>query len=103
MVPLDVQRVLDLGVPSYVHRSTEALNVISAQSMGINTYPPDAALAQADSRAALSARRFSLLGGSTAVLLLGFAMVAAVGLRREHAVLVSLLVAVALVGPRSRG
>ena len=64
--------------------STEALNVIAAQSLGIGTDPPDEELATANRRADLSSRRFDLFGGSTAVLLLGFAVVAAIGLRREH-------------------
>ena len=91
VVALDVQRVLSLGVPAYVHRSTEALNVIAAQSLGIGTDPPDEELATANRRADLSSRRFDLLGGSTAVLLLGFAVVAAIGLRREHVILVAVL------------
>ena len=86
-----MQRVLALGVPAYVHRSTEALNVIAAQSLGIGTDPPDEELATANRRADLSSRRFDLLGGSTAVLLLGFAVVAAIGLRREHVILVAVL------------
>ena len=91
VVPLDVDRVLALGVPAYVRRSTAALNTISAQGLGISTYPPDDALATADQRASLSGRRFGLLGGSTAVLLLGFAVVSGVGLRREQALLVSVV------------
>ncbi len=91
VVALDVERVLALGVPAYVHLSTEALNVIAAQGLGIGTDPPDEALATANQRADLSSRRFDLLGGSTAVLLLGFAVVAAIGLRREHVILVAVL------------
>jgi hypothetical protein len=91
VVALDVERVLSLGVPAYVRRSTAALNAISEQGLGFAAYPPDSDLTAANERAALSGRRFGLLGGSTAVLLLGFAIVAAVGLRREHALLVAVV------------
>jgi hypothetical protein len=52
---------------------------------------PDTELLDQYHRAATSSRRFGLLGGTAAVLLLGFAVVAAVGLRREHAVLSAVL------------
>jgi hypothetical protein len=88
---LDVSRVIELGVPAYVRRSTQVADTLIAKIDGAAVVTPDAALTDEYHRASLSARRFGLLGGTAAVLLLGFAAVAAVGLRREHAVLVAVL------------
>ncbi|HEY7050146.1 MAG TPA: FtsX-like permease family protein [Jatrophihabitantaceae bacterium] len=88
---LDVNRVIALGVPAYVRRSTDVANTVVARVDGAGVTNPDSTLTAQYHRASLSARRFGLLGGTAAVLLLGFAVIAAVGLRREHAVLVSVL------------
>ena len=88
---LDVARVIAMGVPAYVRRSSQAAATIVAKVDGAGIVNPDSDLIDQYDRASLSARRFGLLGGTAAVLLLGFAVVAAVGLRREHAVLVAVL------------
>lgn len=88
---LDVDRVIALGAPAYVRRSTDVANTLIAKVDGAAIIRPDTVLINEYDRASLSARRFDLLGGTAAVLLLGFAVVAAVGLRREHAVLVAVL------------
>ncbi len=88
---LDVERVVRLGVPAYVQRGADVDSALTATVGGTTLFRPDDALQEQDHRAALSARRFGLLGGSAAVLLLGFAVVAAVGLRREHGLLVTVL------------
>jgi hypothetical protein len=88
---LDLDRVVRMGVTQYVQRSDAISDAITAKLSGASINRPDAALLDQDRRAALSARRFGLLGGSAAVLLLGFALLAAVGLRREHGLLVAVL------------
>jgi hypothetical protein len=88
---LDVERVIALGVPGYVRRSTEVADTVIARVGGAGIVNPDAVLTAQDHRASLSARRFGLLGGTAAVLLLGFAVVAAVSLRREQAVATAVL------------
>ncbi|MEP6598464.1 MAG: FtsX-like permease family protein [Actinomycetota bacterium] len=88
---LDVERVIALGVPGYVQRGADVADTLDRGVGGVEVYRPDVELLEQNRRASLSARRFGLLGGSAAVLLLGFAVVAAVGLRREHALLVAVL------------
>jgi hypothetical protein len=88
---LDVDRVITLGVPTYLRRSAEVADTVIASVAGAAIVNPDATLSSEHHRASLSARRFALLGGTAAVLLLGFAIVAAVSLRREHAVFVGVL------------
>jgi hypothetical protein len=88
---LDVEQAVRLGVPAYVQRGADVDAVLSTTVGGTTLFRPDDALQAQDQRAALSARRFGLLGGSAAVLMLGFAVVAAVGLRREHELLLETL------------
>lgn len=88
---LDVDRVVRLGVPAYVRRGAEVGDTLSARVGGTNFYRPDDQLRQQDERAAASARRFGLLGAGAAVLMLGFAVIAAVAVRREHTQLCDLL------------
>ena len=88
---LDVDRVIALGVPAYVRRSSEVADTVIARVAGAAIVRPDSVLSDQYHRASLSARRFGLIGGTAAVLLLGFAIVAAISLRREHAVLVGVL------------
>ncbi len=91
VVHLDVDRVISLGVPAYVRLSSEVADTVIAKVDGAGIVTPDTQLTDQYHRASLSARRFGLLGGTAAALLLGFAVVAAVGLRREHAVLAAVL------------
>lgn len=88
---LDVDRVISLGVPAYVRRSTEVTDTLIAKVEGAGVDNPDDVLTAQNDRASLSARRFGLLGGTAAALLLGFAIIAAVSLRRDHAVFVGVL------------
>ncbi len=88
---LDVDRVIALGVPAYVQRSADVSDTVLEKVAGAAIVTPDTRLVDEYHRASLSARRFGLLGGTAAALLLGFAVVAAVGLRREHGVLVAVL------------
>ncbi|HEY7010876.1 MAG TPA: hypothetical protein VH395_18130, partial [Jatrophihabitantaceae bacterium] len=88
---VDAQRVVALGVPAYLARGSdvdERLDRLVGNSLFTR---PDDALQAADTRAQISTRRFQLLGGLAAALLLGFAVVAACGLRRETGLLAGAL------------
>jgi len=68
-----------------------AVQLVRSGYLGLTVTAPDDVLRDQQRRAQLSARRFALLGGSATALLLGFAAVGAIGLRRDHATLVELL------------
>ncbi len=91
VVALDADKVLASGVPDYVRLSGDVADTITARVPSTSVFRPDTALQAEDARAGLSTRRFGLLGGSAAVLLLGFAVLAAVSLRPEHRLLVTVL------------
>jgi hypothetical protein len=91
VAPIDPARVIALGVSAYVRRGAD-LDTALDERVGATTFlRPDDAIQATGDRARVSTRRFGLLGGFAAVLLLGFAVVAGIGLRRETAVLVTLL------------
>jgi hypothetical protein len=92
VAPIDVDRVVSLGTAGYVARSAEVDAAISAEVGGTTFTRPDAGLLAAQQRADTSTGRFGLLGGFAAVLLLGFAAVAAIGLRREGQLLNAVLI-----------
>ena len=81
---LDPERIISLGVPAYSDLSRRVSDDLSLSVRALVLSVPDDALLREDARAATSQSRFALLGGAAAVLVLGFALVAAVGLRREH-------------------
>jgi hypothetical protein len=81
---LDPERIISLGVPAYADLSRQVSDDLSLKVRALVLSVPDDALLREDARAATSQSRFALLGGATAVLVLGFVLVAAVGLRREH-------------------
>ena len=91
VVPLDLDHVTRLGVPAYVDRSADVNQELLGVDLGLGVLAPDETLLAEQERAHRSAQRFALLGGSTAVLLLGFVVVAAVGLRRGHRRLLQVL------------
>ena len=80
-----------MGVPAYTAGSREVANAMSLTGQAFALTVPDDALAREDARAQASTGRFAVLGGAAAVLVLGLAVVAAAGLRREHGVLARLL------------
>ena len=88
---VDPDRVVQLGVSTYVRRGAEIEVALSANVGSTSFSRPDDQLQAAADRADTSARRFGLLGGFAAVLLLGFAVVAAVALRAEATTLVRVL------------
>jgi hypothetical protein len=89
--PIDAARVTSLGVPAYVGLGADVDAALVKSVYSAVFIRPDQALIDADQRAQVSTRRFGLLAGLAAALLLGFAVVAAGGLRRETALLVSVL------------
>ncbi len=88
---VDPDRVVELGVAAYIRRGADVDQLLSTTVGGTTLFRPDEQLLAAQDRADTSARRFGLLGGFAAVLLLGFAVVAAVSLRAETQTLVRVL------------
>ncbi len=88
---LDPGRIATMGVPAYTAGSREVANAMSLTGQAFALTVPDDALAREDARAQASTGRFAVLGGAAAVLVLGLAVVAAAGLRREHGALARLL------------
>ncbi len=88
---LDPGHIASLGVPAYADLSRQVSDDLALEIRALVLSVPDDALLSADARAAASRSRFALLGGATAVLVLGFVLVAAVGLRREHREVAALL------------
>jgi hypothetical protein len=88
---IEPQRVVALGVPAYLRLGSAIDDTLDRRVGNSNFVRPDDRLQAADDRARVSTRRFQLLGGLAAALLLGFAVVAASGLRRETALLVTAL------------
>jgi hypothetical protein len=88
---LDPERITSLGVPGYADLSRRVSDSLALRIRALVLSVPDDALLREDARATASQSRFALLGGTTSVLVLGFVLVAAVGLRREHLEVASLL------------
>lgn len=86
---VDLGRVGSLGVDAYLARSVQV--GIELYHYRLSLVAPDETLHAAADRAARSTRRFGLLGGAAMALLLGFAAIGAIGLRRDHAAAVALL------------
>lgn len=91
VTPLDPERITSFGVPAYADLSRSVSDDLALRIRALVLSVPDDALLREDARAAASQSRFALLGGATAVLVLGFVLVAAVGLRREHLEVAGLL------------
>jgi len=91
VAPLDPERITSFGVPAYADLSRQVSDELALRIRALVLSAPDDALLREDARARSSRDRFALLGGTTAVLVLGFVLVAAVGLRREHLEVAGLL------------
>jgi hypothetical protein len=90
VAPLDLDRVRQLGVDGYLARSARAPDPDQWRP-GLTLTAPDDVLRDEDARAHRSAGRFALLSGAGTALLLGFAVIGAIGLRRDHAAVVDLV------------
>jgi hypothetical protein len=88
---IDSARVVSLGVDGYLRRSADVQTQLARTVGGTTLQQQTTTLQQAATRAEVSTRRFGLLGGIAASLLLGFTVVAAAGLRREWQLLASTL------------
>ena len=91
VTPLDLARVRALGVDRYVEASARADDAVSRAFPDMSLSAPDRVLTDQQARAELSTRRFALLTGSAVALLLGFAALGAIGLRRDAAAVAVLL------------
>ena len=86
---VDLDRVDQLGVDGYLDRSVRVSIELYRDRLSLAA--PDNTLRAEAARAERSARRFALLGGAAMALLLGFAAIGAIGLRRDHTAAVALL------------
>ncbi len=82
VVPLEPSSVHAWDIGRTLERESLAQGVLQESGAGYVLVGPDAALLEAQARGSTYAERMVLVGGSAAALLLGFAMVAAIGLRR---------------------
>ena len=91
VAPIDADRIVALGVDRYLARSAD-VNQRLSETVGATSFVrPDDQVKQVSDRAQVSARRFRLLGGFAAVLMLGFAVIVGAGLRREVGLLAAVL------------
>ena len=81
---IDPARIAELGVPAYAELSRTVADGLALDVDTLVLAVPDDVLLREDARAATSQSRFALIGGAAAVLVLGFVLVAAAGLRRDH-------------------
>ena len=89
VAPVDLDAVNAIGVEAYLARSAQvAVDLYPAR---LTLTAPDDVLREEAARAQGSSRRFALLAASSTALLLGFAAIGAIGLRRDHTATVALL------------
>lgn len=91
VTPVDLGRVGRLGVAGYLARESDVADRLFRRLPGLIVTTPDDVLRAADDRARRSASRFALLGGTSAALVLGLAVVGAVGARPDHRSVLRLL------------
>jgi hypothetical protein len=82
IAPLDPRRLHVWEIGRVLDRETAAQNRLGRESDSYRLSGPDSALVDARSRGRAAAQRMLLVGGEGSALLLGFALVAALGLRR---------------------
>ncbi|NUO58798.1 MAG: hypothetical protein HOV78_19225 [Hamadaea sp.] len=90
VAPLDVERA-SADVPAYLDASRQAGDDLSRYSVGLHLTAPDEVLSGEHDRAQRSTRRFDLLSGAATALLVGFAVIGAIGARRDHRAVVALV------------
>ena len=84
VAPMDLALVNRLGVEAYLARGNDVTDLLQRRVPGVVVTAPDDVLRTEDARATRSGKRFALLGGTSAALVLGLAVVAAVSTRRDH-------------------
>jgi hypothetical protein len=89
IAPVDLAAVNAIGVDAYLARSARVADDL--YRVRLSLIAPDEVLRSEAARAQRSARRFALLAASSTALLLGFAAIGAIGLRRDHAATAGLL------------
>ena len=89
--PVDLAKVRHDGVPAYLDASASVADRLWTHTAGLVLTAPDDTLQAEDQRASGSGQRFALLGAIGAVLVLGLALVGAVGARRDHLAVVRTL------------
>jgi len=82
IAPIDPRRVHVWEIGGLLRRESLVQDALARSSDVYQLSGPDVALADAQSKGRVAARRLLLLGGEAGTLLLGFALVAATGLRR---------------------
>jgi hypothetical protein len=90
VAPIDLRLVGRLGVARYLARSDDVADLLFRRP-GLVLTAPDDVLRSENDRARRSGQRFALLGGTSATLVLGLAVVAAVSARRDHLAVIRLL------------
>jgi hypothetical protein len=91
VTPLDLAIVGRLGVSDYLARGNDVGDELMRRLQGLIVTAPDDILRSEDERARRSGQRFGLLGGTSAALVLGLAVVAAVSTRWDHLAVIRLL------------
>lgn len=90
VAPLDLDRA-SADLPGYLIASQRAAGELQRYGSGLFLTAPDDVLHREADRAERSTRRFGLLGGAATALLVGFAVIGAIGARRDHRAVVALL------------
>lgn len=91
VAPLDADRVRALGADAWVREGAAVALAFDRTTAGLEITTPVDEVRDQDARATVSAQRFTLLGGTVAVLLLGTAVVGGAALRRDHEAFVGAL------------
>jgi hypothetical protein len=90
VAPLDLDRV-SADLPGYLEAGRKAYAALQRYRSGLFLTAPDDVLQREADRAERSTRRFGLLGGAATALLVGFAVIGAIGARRDHRAVAALL------------
>jgi hypothetical protein len=85
IAPIDPSAIHSWQIDGLIERESRVQTALAEADPSFTLSGPDAALLDARDKGQISAQRMLLIGGWTSALLLGFAMVAAVGLRRSLA------------------
>jgi len=82
IAPLDPRRLHVWQIPQLLRRESRAQAELARYTDAYELSGPDAALTDARAKGRVSAQRMMLIGGEVSTLLLGFALLCAIGLRR---------------------